>query len=120
MQGKEVIELIREDKSQVTIEQVIGELPKKNQKKAAFEMITTLHQELTDILVRQKLTEAKIKKLHARLELTEPVKSLKSMKKQVSKNKKDAEKLALILLGAKRMCKSLDIELPNIKALLED
>lgn len=116
----DVLDLIREDKSDVTIEEIIGDLPKGQQKRSAQEMITRLHNELCNVLVDQKLTETKMKKIVAKLKETDPMKALKQMKTSVKRSKREAEKLALIMLGAKKMCKVMGIELPNIKALLED
>lgn len=116
----DVLELIKEDKSDVTIEEIIGDLPKGQQKRSAQEMITRLHEQLSSVLVDQKLMETKCKKLSLKINATDPMKALKMMKAQVKRSKKEAEKLALIMLGAKKMCKAMGIDLPNIKALLED
>lgn len=120
MYKTDLIELVKEEKSDVTIDQIIGELPKGQQKRAAQDAITKLHNELCNILVNQKLTETKLKKLNDKIKATDAMKAMKQMKTQIKASKKDAEKLALVLMGAKKMCKVMGVELPNVKALLED
>lgn len=120
MYKTDVIELIKEEKSDVTIDQIIGDLPKGQQKRAAQEAITKLHSELCNILVQQKITETKMKKLNDKIKVTDAMRALKQMKTEIKRNKKDAEKLALVLMGAKKMAKVMGVELPNVKALLED
>ena len=118
MQSKSVAVLdVLEEKGHTTVEQIIGDLPARQQKKAAQNLITELHSQLTTILVKQKLTESRMKKLVAKINATEPMKAVKQMKKEVRKSKADSEKLALMLLGAKKMAKQMGIELPDIKAL---
>lgn len=115
-----VIELIKEQKGSVEIESIMSDLPKGQQKKKAAQLIAEIHNEFQTSLVQQKLTETKLKKLNDKIKQTDAFKAVKQMKAEIKKSKKDTEKLALMLLGMKKMAKALDIDLPNVKALLED
>lgn len=106
-----------EQRGSTTIEQLVGTLPANKQKKAAQQMITDLHSQLSKVLVTQRLTETKMKKLTQQINATAPMKAVKQMKKEVRQSKRDSERLALMLLGAKKMAKQLGLELPDIKSL---
>ena len=108
---------LMEEKGSKTIESFVGTLPASKQKKAATNLISELHQQLSTLLVKQRLTETKMKKLVARINETDPAKAVKQMKKEIRDSKKATEKLALMLLGAKKMARQMGLEMPDIKSL---
>ncbi len=114
-----VIDLISEDRGDLTIDKFISTLPKGERKDAAVQLMAKLQTELSTSLMEQKLTEVKMKKLNDKIRVTEPMKALKQMKGEVKKLKKDTEKLALVLLGCRKMAKAMGIDMPNIKLLEE-
>lgn len=116
-QKADILDIIIEEKSDVTIDEFIATLPKGQQKKTAQDLITKLHSDLSTVLVNQKIQETRLKKLVAKLKDTEPMKAMKALKSEIKRDKKEAERLALIMLGAKKMCKVMGVELPDIKAL---
>lgn len=117
---KEVLDLIIEERGESGIDKYISSLPKGKQKNTAVDLMTKLQNDLSSILIDQRLAEVKIKKLNDKIKNTDPMKALKQMKADVKKMKKETEKLALVLLGCKKMAAVLGIDMPNIKAILED
>lgn len=117
---KEVLDLIIEERGESGIDKYISSLPKGKQKNTALDLMTKLQNDLSSILIDQRLAEVKIKKLNDKIKNTDPMKALKQMKADVKKMKKETEKLALVLLGCKKMAAVLGIDMPNIKAILED
>lgn len=118
--GNIVEELVREEKGYMKVESLISSGSERQQKKKAQEMIIGIQEQLSKLLLEQKLTETKLKRLNEKIKMTEAFKAVKLLKANIKTAKKDTEKLALMLMGMKKLAKELGIELPNIKALLED
>jgi vacuolar-type H+-ATPase subunit I/STV1 len=114
-QHKEVIELIQEEPGSLTVDQILGSIPKSKQ--SAQEFIIKLTEHLKNELLEERALDSKRKKVVELLKKTEPMKALMQLKKQIKTKKRNNEKLMLILLGSRKMAKAMGIDLSTIKAL---
>lgn len=111
----EVIELIEEEKGDLTIDQLIESFPKSN--KGAQEFYRALVMHLQDAVLEERELELKRKRLNDKIKETDPMKALKKLKSEIKAKKKKNDTLTTGLYFMRKMAKAAGIELPTVRQL---
>ena len=111
---KEVIELIKEEPGELTIDEILEKLPKG--KDAARSLLIKLQDHIKNELLEEKQLEVKKKKVNELIKNTDAMKAMKKLKGEIKKKKRANERMLLILIGCKKMAKAMGLEI-NFKEL---
>jgi len=111
---KEVLELIKEEPGELTIDEILEKIPKG--KDAARNLIIKLQDHIKNELLEEKQLEVKKKKVNEQTKNTDPMKALKKLKAEIKLKKRTNERMILILIGCKKMAKAMGVEI-NFKEL---
>ncbi len=112
----EVLDLIKEDPGSLTIDEILESLPKSNRK--AQDFIIKLIDHIKSELLEERELDEKRKKLLNKIKVTEPMKALAQLKKEIKTKKRNNQQMLLILMGAKKMAKAMGINI-DVKQLQE-
>jgi len=111
----DVIELIEEEKGDLTIDQLIESFPKTKNGAQDFYKAIVMH--LQDTVVEERELALKTKRLNDKIKETDPLKALKKLKAELKAKKKKNDTLTTGLYFMRKMAKAAGIELPTVRQL---